>query len=95
MADCKEDFMSMEVGAKMHFDSFLSKGKGVTLSWLKDKGPLAPSRIRTICGSAMKLFESGDKSDGYVWECRKQVNGKRHRCERSIQEREVGLKKRT
>ena len=29
MADCKEDFMSMEVGAKKHFDSFLSKGKGV------------------------------------------------------------------
>ena len=30
MADCKEDFMSTEVGAKMHFDSFLSIGEGVT-----------------------------------------------------------------
>ena len=34
----------------------------------------------------MKLVESGDRSDGYVRECRKQVNGKRHRCERSITE---------
>ena len=34
----------------------------------------------------MKLVESGDRSDGYVWECRKQVNGKRHRCEKSIRE---------
>jgi len=29
----------------------------------------------------MKLVESGDRSDGYVWECRKQINGKWHRCE--------------
>ena len=34
----------------------------------------------------MKLVESGDRSDDYVWECRKQINGKRHRCERSIRE---------
>ena len=34
----------------------------------------------------MKLVESGDRSDGYYWECRKQVNGKWHRCERSIRE---------
>ena len=34
----------------------------------------------------MKLVESGDWYDGYVWECGKQVNGKRHRCERSIGE---------
>jgi len=26
----------------------------------------------------------GDRSDGYVWECRKQSNGKWHSCERSI-----------
>ena len=32
----------------------------------------------------MKLVESGNRSDGYVWECRKEVNGERHRCERDI-----------
>ena len=58
--------------------------KDFTLSWLKDEGLIAPSRICTICGLEMKL--SGDRSDGYVWACRKQVNGKRHRCERSIRE---------
>ena len=34
----------------------------------------------------MKWDETGDRSDGYVWACRKQINGKRHRCERSIRE---------
>ena len=27
MADCQEDFMSMEMGAKIYLDSFLSQGK--------------------------------------------------------------------
>jgi len=34
----------------------------------------------------MKLVERGDRSHGHVWECRKQINGRRHRCERSIRE---------
>ena len=34
----------------------------------------------------MKWVEGDDRSDGYVWECRKQRDGKRHRCERSIRE---------
>ena len=55
-----------------------------TLSWLKAEGLIARSRICTNCGSEMKRFEHGDRSDGYVWECRKQLNGKLHRCERSI-----------
>ena len=45
--------------------------KDFTLSWLKDEGLIAPSRICTICGSEMKLVKSGDRSDGYYWECRK------------------------
>ena len=60
--------------------------KDFTLSWLKDQELIVSSRICTICGSKMKLVEHGDRSDGYVWECRKQINGKRHRCERSIRE---------
>ena len=39
--------------------------KDFTLSWLKDEGLIAPSRVCTICGSEMKLVESGDRSDGY------------------------------
>ena len=34
----------------------------------------------------MKWFERGDRSGGYVWECRKQLNDNLHRCERSIRE---------
>ena len=34
----------------------------------------------------MKWVECDDRSDGYVWACRRQINGKRHRCERSIRE---------
>ena len=60
--------------------------KDFTLSLLKDKGLIAPSQICTICGSEMKLVVIGDRPDGYAWECRKQMNGKRHRCGSSIRE---------
>ena len=33
----------------------------------------------------MKLVETGDRFDGFKWECRKSVNGKKHRSECSIQ----------
>jgi len=65
-----------------------------TLSWLKDEGLIARSRICTNCGSEMKRFQRGDRSVGYVWECRKQLNGKLHKYERSIPEGSW-LKKRT
>ena len=60
--------------------------KDYTLSWLKEEGLIASSRICGICGSDMKWVARDDRSNGYVWECRKQINGKRHRCERSIRE---------
>ena len=60
--------------------------KDFTLSWLKQEGLIASSRICSICGTEMKWVECDDRSDGYVWECRKQRDGKRHRCERSIRE---------
>ena len=34
----------------------------------------------------MKWEACGDRSDGYIWQCRKQIDGKRHWCERSIRE---------
>lgn len=57
-----------------------------TLSWLKAEGLIASSRTCGICGSDLKWVACGDCSDGYVWQCRKQINGKRHWCERSIRE---------
>ena len=57
-----------------------------TLSWLREEGLIASSRNCTMCGSEMNWVRRGDRSDGYIWECRRQINGKRHRCERSIRE---------
>ena len=34
----------------------------------------------------MKWTECDDRSDGFVWECRKQIGLKRHRCQTSIRE---------
>ena len=42
--------------------------KDFTLSSVKDEGLIALSRICSICESEMKLVESEDRSDGYVWE---------------------------
>ena len=57
-----------------------------TLSWLREEELIASSRNCTMCGSEMNWVRWGDRSDGYIWECRRQINGKRHRCERSIRE---------
>ena len=34
----------------------------------------------------MKWTECKDRSDGFMWECRKQIGRKRHRCQTSIRE---------
>lgn len=56
----------------------------LTLSWLREEGLIVSSR--NCRGSEMNWVRWGDRSDGYIWECRRQINGKRHRCERSISE---------
>ena len=60
--------------------------KDFTLSWLKQDGLLSASRACSICASEMKWAECMDRSDGYLWKCQKQLNGKRHRSEKSIRE---------
>ena len=60
--------------------------KDFTLLWLKQDGLLAASRACSICASEMKWAECMDRSDGYLWKCQKQLNGKRHQSEKSIRE---------
>ena len=60
--------------------------KDYTIEWLKEEKLRARSRICEICQCDMKLRECSDRSDGYVWECRRQIGRKRHRTERSIRE---------
>ena len=64
------------------------------LPWLKDERLIASSGICPTCGSEMNWVERGDRSDGYVWECTKQINSKRLDV-RGALEREVALRKRT
>lgn len=58
--------------------------KGVVISWLMKRNLISSSRLCPYCDSEMRLVECGDRSDGYKWECRRQVNGKRHKVELSI-----------
>ena len=59
-----------------------------TLQWLKDENLIATSRICPICGMEMIWTKTGDRSDGYKWECRKQKikDKKRHKSEFSIRQ---------
>ena len=61
--------------------------KDYTMEWLKKEKLLAKNRICDIRGrSEVKLRECSDRSDGYVWGCRRQIGRKRHRTEKSIRE---------
>jgi len=60
--------------------------KEYMLSWLKEEGLIASMRRSGVCQSEMKWTECNDWSDVFVWECRKQIGLKRHRCQTSIRE---------
>ncbi len=54
------------------------------IGWLMDEKLIAKSRKCGHCNEMMKLVIANDRSDGFKWECRRQINGKRHRVEISI-----------
>ncbi len=58
--------------------------KDVVVSWLMERNLISGSRLCPHCDSEMKLVECCDRSDGCKWECRKVVQGKRHKVELSI-----------
>ena len=64
-------------------DEVLSS-KNSVLSWLMERKLIANSRLCPQCDGQMKLVECNDRSDGCKWECRKQLNSKRHKVELSI-----------
>ena len=45
---------------------------------------IARSAVCQQCQNEMKLISCNDRSDGYKWQCRKTINGKRHKVEASI-----------
>jgi hypothetical protein len=54
------------------------------IQWCLDEGLIAKSRLCCHCDQPIKLVKCEDRSDKYKWECRKSVNGKRHKVEISI-----------
>ena len=58
--------------------------KSRVICWLIERKLICSSRLCPQCDSQMRLVECSDRSDGCKWECRRQVNGKRHKVECSI-----------
>ena len=54
------------------------------IGWLVDEKLIANSRKCGHCNEMMKLVIANDRSDGFKWECRGQINGKQHRVKMSI-----------
>jgi len=56
------------------------------MTWLITEGLLAKDPICSVCEDQMKLVKCNDRSDGFKWECRGQINNKRHKVEKSIRD---------
>lgn len=71
---------------KWRYDVLIVKlhDKDRLIDWLMEEGLLAKSRICSVCGDDLKLVYCEDRSDGLKWECRRRVDGKRHKVEMSI-----------
>ena len=51
------------------------------INWLMENTLIVVERLSPQCKSIMKLVECSDRSDGFKWECRKQIEGKRYKIE--------------
>ena len=49
-----------------------------------DEELLAKSQLYQWCDVEVKLIKCDDRSDGYKWECRRQIDSKRHKVEKSL-----------
>ena len=58
--------------------------KELTIKWLMDEKLIASKQKCERCGEEMSLVECNDRSDGFRWECRKQVKGRHHKFTLSI-----------
>ena len=71
---------------KWRFEDLLMRmfDKERLMEWMMDEGLLVKNQLCGKCRGEMNLVKCEDRSDGYKWECRKQINSKRHRVEMSI-----------
>ena len=56
------------------------------MTWLMSEGLLANDPICSVCEDQMQLVKCNGQSDGFKWECRRQINKKRHKVEKSIRD---------
>lgn len=71
---------------KWRYDDLVARmqDKELFVYWLMEEGLLAKEPLCPICAGEMSLSRCEDRSDGFKWECRIQVNFKKHRAELSI-----------
>lgn len=71
---------------KWRYDDLVARmqDKELFVYWLMEEGLFAKERLCPICAGEMSLSRCEDRSDGFKWECRVQVNFKKHRAELSI-----------
>ena len=54
------------------------------IKWLMTERLLAKDLMCSVCEDQMKLVRCNDRSDEFKWDCRRQINNKRHKVENSI-----------
>lgn len=75
------------VTERFNFEFFYKLGKRsnkTILKWCMMKGLIARKYKCPKCNARMLLAEYKTMIDGWAWQCRKTVNGKKHRVNRSI-----------
>ena len=65
-------------------ENYLGNNESI-IKWLQEMEIIASSAVCQQCQNEMTLISAcNDRSDGYKWQCRKTINGKRHKVEASI-----------
>ena len=64
-------------------ENYLGNNESI-ITWLQEMEIIARSAVCQQCQNEMTLISCNDRSDGYKWQCRKTINGKRHKVEASI-----------
>lgn len=71
---------------KWRYDDLIVRlhDKDTLIEWLMEEGLLAKSQMCSVCEGEMQLVKCEDRSDGVKWECRRRIDGKRHKVEMSV-----------
>ncbi|PFX28023.1 hypothetical protein AWC38_SpisGene7279 [Stylophora pistillata] len=70
---------------KWRYDNLVvqMQDKEMLVYWLMDEGLMAKEHLCPMCAGEMTLTRCEDRWNSLKWECRKQVNGKRHKAKKA------------